>query len=272
MKLIVGLGNPGDKYARNRHNVGFMSVEAIASDHDAAPWRRKFQAQVSEVRLGSARALLMKPQTFMNDSGRAVGEAARFLKIATDDIIVIYDEIDLAPGKLKVKTGGGNAGHNGLKSISAHLGNDYIRVRIGVGHPGQKHLVANYVLADFTKADGIWLEPLLGEISTSAPLLAQGDSARFLNDVTRKLAGEGSGRDDRLTSTASRATQATKASDSGSGERSGVNTAQPGERQTFKQAKPANRKPHPAGERADKRATALAENLRAWMAGRDKKR
>ncbi len=153
MKLFVGLGNPGDEYARNRHNVGFMCVDRIAAAHGFGPWKKKFQGFACEGEIAGERVLLLKPQTYMNESGRSVGEAARFLKIAEADIVVFYDEIDLAPGKLKVKTGGGNAGHNGLRSISAHLGNDYVRVRIGVGHPGNKELVARWVLNDFAKAD-----------------------------------------------------------------------------------------------------------------------
>ncbi|MEL7049201.1 MAG: aminoacyl-tRNA hydrolase, partial [Pseudomonadota bacterium] len=136
MKLIVGLGNPGDKYARNRHNVGFMAVDEIVARHGLSPWRRKFQGLVSDGTIDGERVLVLKPQTYMNDSGQSVGEAARFHKIDEADIIVLYDEIDLTPGKHKVKSGGGNAGHNGLRSMSAHVGNDYVRVRIGVGHPG----------------------------------------------------------------------------------------------------------------------------------------
>src|SRR5690554_6793293 len=138
MKLLVGLGNPGAKYERNRHNVGFMAVDRIATDHGFSAFRRRFHGQVAEGSIAGERVLILKPETYMNESGQAVGEAARFLKIPEKDVIVIYDEIDLAPGKVKVKTGGGNAGHKGLQSISAHLGNDYVRVRIGVGHPGRK--------------------------------------------------------------------------------------------------------------------------------------
>ncbi len=153
MKLIVGLGNPGREYEGNRHNVGFMAVERIGNDHRFGPWKRKFQAIAADGEIAGEKVMLLKPETYMNESGRAVGEAARFLKIGLDDIIVLYDEIDLAAGQLKVKTGGGNAGHNGLRSITAHLGNDYHRVRIGVGHPGAKELVARWVLSDFAKAD-----------------------------------------------------------------------------------------------------------------------
>lgn len=188
MKLFVGLGNPGDKYQRHRHNVGFMAVEEIARAHNFPTWRRKFQGFLSDGRIGSQRVLLLTPQTYMNESGQSVGEAARFLKIPEDDIVVFYDEIDLAPGKLKVKTGGGNAGHNGLRSISAHLGNDYQRVRIGVGHPGRKDLVSHHVLNDFSKADHEWLDPMLIEIAKAAGRLAQDDHSRFLTDVANALA------------------------------------------------------------------------------------
>ena len=195
MKLFVGLGNPGAKYARNRHNVGFMALERIAEAHGAGPWRKRFQGQVADAIIGGEKVLLLKPETYMNESGRAVGEAARFLKVPVEDIVVLYDEIDLAPGKLKVKLGGGNAGHNGLRSISAHLDNDYVRVRIGVGHPGHKDLVAGYVLNDFAKADQAWLGPLLDAVANAAGRLAAGDNERFLTDVAlgpgRHGAGEG---------------------------------------------------------------------------------
>jgi len=156
LKLIVGLGNPGAKYARNRHNIGFMALDEIASAHGFSPWRAKFQGQVSEGRLGTTKAILLKPETFMNLSGQSVGEAARFHKIDPAEVIVFHDELDLAPGKIRVKTGGGHAGHNGLRSIHAHIGADYDRVRMGVGHPGHKDAVAGYVLHDFHKADADW--------------------------------------------------------------------------------------------------------------------
>lgn len=183
MKLLVGLGNPGTKYARNRHNIGFMALEAIGEAHGFGPWRSRFQGEISEGRLGTEKVLLLKPQTFMNLSGDSVQSAAAFYKLAPADIIVLHDELDLAPGKLRVKTGGGHAGHNGLRSISAHLGPDFTRVRIGIGHPGDKRLVSNYVLADFAKADADWLEPLLNGIATSALLLAKGDTAGFAGAV-----------------------------------------------------------------------------------------
>lgn len=188
MKLFVGLGNPGAKYARNRHNVGFMALDRIAADHGFGPWRSKFQGQISEGRLGGEKVLLLKPETYMNNSGQSVAAAARFYKIAPQDIVVFHDEIDLAPGKLRVKDGGGHAGHNGLRSIHAHIGPDYRRVRIGVGHPGRKEAVAAYVLHDFARADEAWLEPLLEGISEGAPELARGDAAKFQNAVARRLA------------------------------------------------------------------------------------
>lgn len=190
MKLFVGLGNPGAKYARNRHNVGYMAVERIAERHDLGPWRRRFQGETADGTFGGERLLLLKPTTYMNDSGRAVGEAHRFLKIPVGDIYVFHDEIDLAPGKIKVKTGGGNAGHNGLRSLTAHIGNEYKRVRIGVGHPGVKDAVAHYVLHDFAKVEYEWLEPLFDAIAGSARFLAQGDSARFLSHVAQELREE----------------------------------------------------------------------------------
>ncbi len=186
MLLFVGLGNPGPEYRRHRHNVGFMALEAIADAHRAAPWRRKFQGEATEAVVGGERVLLLKPQTYMNESGRSVAEAARFLKIALPQIVVFHDELDLAPGKVRVKTGGGNAGHNGLRSITAHLGNDYRRVRIGIGHPGHKALVHNHVLGDFAKSEGPWLEDLLRAIADAAPHLAAGQDARFASDVALK--------------------------------------------------------------------------------------
>lgn len=190
MLLIAGLGNPGPKYAHNRHNIGFMAADAIARRHDFAPWQKKFSAEICEGRLDGERALILKPQTFMNESGRAVGEAMRFHKIELIDLVVIYDELDLFPGKLRVKTGGGSGGHNGIRSIDAHCGKEYRRVRLGIGHPGSKDLVYNYVLGDFAKADQQWLDPMLDAISDSAPLLAKNDDAGFMNKVAVSL-GQG---------------------------------------------------------------------------------
>jgi len=183
MKLIAGLGNPGGKYAANRHNIGFMAVDEIARRHGFSPWRRRFSGQVAEGRLGGDKALLLKPSTYMNESGRSVGEAMRFFKLAPQDVIVIHDELDLAPGKLRLKSGGGHAGHNGLRSIIAHIGADYHRLRLGIGHPGDKRAVHGYVLRDFPKADRLWLEPLIAAVADEADLLAEGDFAGFLNRV-----------------------------------------------------------------------------------------
>ena len=240
MKLFVGLGNPGAQYARQRHNVGFVAVDKIASTHQLGPWRKRFQGETAEGTLGGERVMLLKPSTYMNDSGRAVGEAARFLKIPVSDIYVFHDEIDLAPGKLKVKAGGGNAGHNGLRSVTAHMGNEYNRVRIGVGHPGVKDAVAHYVLHDFAKVEYAWLDPLLDAMADAAPYLAQGDSSRFLSQVARVM------RDD---------------------EAAEEKTPEP----PVRKAEPRPKAAHPAGERVAKRAGALAENLKKWLAGRGDK-
>lgn len=187
MKLIVGLGNPGAKYARNRHNVGFMALDAIAADHGFPVWKSKHQGAVSEGRFGSTRAVLLKPETYMNKSGDSVGAAMRFYKLAPEDVIVLHDEIDLAPGKVRWKMGGGHAGHNGLRSIHAHIGADYGRVRMGVGHPGHKDAVPGYVLRDFPKADQDWLDDVLRGCADGAPHLAEGDSARFMNAVALRV-------------------------------------------------------------------------------------
>lgn len=235
MKLFVGLGNPGDKHARNRHNVGFMAIERIAERHGLGPWRKRFSGLAADGEIGGARVLALKPETYMNESGQSVGAAMRFLKLAESDVLVFHDEIDLAPGKLKLKVGGGNAGHNGLRSLTAHIGNDYARVRIGVGHPGAKELVHGWVLRDFAKADSEWLEPLLDAIADAAGRLAKGDDARFLTDVTRAL-------------------RPPPAKDA----------AEP-------PASPVRSPAHPAGEGQGKRQSALAANLRKWLAGRNKK-
>ncbi len=187
MKLIVGLGNPGGKYARNRHNIGFMALDRIAEEHHFPAWRVKHQGQVSEGRFGADRAVLLKPETFMNNSGQSVQAALRFYKLEPADVIVLHDEIDLAPGKVKCKRGGGHAGHNGLRSLHAHIGPDYDRVRLGVGHPGHKDAVPGYVLRDFPKADEAWLDDLLRGIGEGAPHLAAGDTGRFMNAVALRL-------------------------------------------------------------------------------------
>jgi len=181
--LIAGLGNPGESYARHRHNAGFMAADAIALRHDFGPWRARYQGLVAEGTLAGRKTILLKPMTFMNESGRAVAHAARFLKLPLDAVIVIHDEIDLAAQKLRVKTGGSDAGNNGLRSITAALGPDYKRVRIGIGHPGSPSRVSGYVLHDFSKAERQWVEPTIEAIAAAAPLLAQGDDAGFMNKV-----------------------------------------------------------------------------------------
>jgi PTH1 family peptidyl-tRNA hydrolase len=191
MRLFVGLGNPGSRYARNRHNVGFMALDAIARAHNAAPWRQRFQGSTAEAVLGGERILLLKPGTYMNESGRAVAEAQRFFKIPLNDVVVFHDELDLLPGKLRVKAGGGNAGHNGLRSITAQCGNDYRRVRIGIGHPGHKDRVHPYVLSDFAKAEEPWVEDLCRACAEFAPLLAKGDDASFQNKVHLAMEARG---------------------------------------------------------------------------------
>lgn len=190
MKLLIGLGNPGAEHAHNRHNIGFMALDAIAEAHRFGPWRNKFQGQLSEGRLGGEKCLLLKPSTFMNESGHSATEAVRFYKFDLDDVIVLHDELDLAPAKVRVKTGGGVAGHNGLKSLTRHIGNDYVRVRIGIGHPGDKSKVHGHVLKDFSKTELIWAEPLIDAIATSAPLLAKDDIPNFMNDVARAVNGD----------------------------------------------------------------------------------
>jgi PTH1 family peptidyl-tRNA hydrolase len=191
MALFVGLGNPGARYAGNRHNIGFMVVDAIACRHRVGPWRRKFQGEVAEGLIGAHRVLLLKPMTFMNESGRAVAEAERFYKTPTAEIVVFHDELELPPGKVRVKLGGGNAGHNGLRSISAQVGNDYRRARLGIGHPGIKDLVYPYVLSDFAKADRPWLEALCEVIADNAELLAAGSDATFQNRVHLAMDAKG---------------------------------------------------------------------------------
>jgi PTH1 family peptidyl-tRNA hydrolase len=183
MKLFVGLGNPGRAYAGNRHNIGFMAVDAILRRHPFAPLRTRFQGQAAEGAIGGERVIALKPTTFMNDSGRSVGEAARYYKIDLPDILVFHDELDLAPGRLRVKIGGGNAGHNGLRSISEHIGNDHRRVRIGIGHPGDKDLVHDYVLSNFSKAEMDWVTAICEAIAANAEFLADGQDASFQNKI-----------------------------------------------------------------------------------------
>ena len=188
MQLFVGLGNPGGKYARNRHNIGFMALDEIARDHGFGSWRSKFQGSITEGTLGGEKVLLLKPETFMNKSGQSVGDAVRFYKLGPTDVTVFHDELDLAPGKCRVKTGGGHAGHNGLRSIHAHISDAYHRVRLGIGHPGHKDAVSGYVLRDFPKADEGWLDDLIRGLSDGAPYLAQGDTGRFMNAVALRMA------------------------------------------------------------------------------------
>ncbi len=187
MQLWVGLGNPGGKYAGNRHNIGYMALDRIAEDHGFSPWRSKFQGSLSEGRFGSEKLALLKPETFMNLSGQSVGEAMRFFKLEPGDVTVFHDELDLAPGKVRVKTGGGHAGHNGLRSLHAHIGAEYDRVRIGIGHPGHKDRVSGYVLSDFAKAEQDGLDDLLRGIADGAPDLAAGDKGRFMNAIALRM-------------------------------------------------------------------------------------
>ncbi|WP_370285924.1 aminoacyl-tRNA hydrolase [Pseudooceanicola nanhaiensis] len=188
MQIFVGLGNPGAKYAGNRHNIGFMALDRIAADHGFGPWKTKFQAEIAEGVLGGEKVLLLKPQTFMNLSGQSVGEAMRFYKLEPEDVTVFHDELDLAPGKVRVKQAGGHAGHNGLRSIHQHITHDYQRVRLGIGHPGHKDKVSPYVLSDFAKADQDWLDDVLRGVADGAPDLAAGDAGKFMNAVALRTA------------------------------------------------------------------------------------
>jgi PTH1 family peptidyl-tRNA hydrolase len=267
MKILVGLGNPGDKYEENRHNVGFMAVEAIAEHHGGGAWKRRFQGLATEVDLGREKCLLLKPTTFMNESGRSVGEAMRFYKISPADVIVFHDELDLEPGKVRVKFGGGHAGHNGLKSISAHIGNDYQRVRIGIGHPGSREAVVSYVLHDFSKKDREWLEPLLNAVARGVPHLAAGQDAKFLNEIARvsRPAIEpvaSSAKDERAAATAASKPASTAAANGASAPASPP------------PAPVSERKPEPAyadggaASQPDQSDTSLAAKLRAWFTRR----
>ena len=186
MQLWVGLGNPGAEYAGHRHNVGFMAVETIATEYRFSPWKAKFQGSIAEGRIGDAKILLLKPATFMNESGRSVGEAMRFYKLAVGDVTVFYDELDLAPFKIKVRTGGGTAGHNGIRSTVAHIGEEFRRVRIGIGHPGHKDRVTPHVLGNWAKAELDDLAHLLGAIAAETRWLAANDDVRFMNDVAMR--------------------------------------------------------------------------------------
>ncbi|SDH07466.1 aminoacyl-tRNA hydrolase [Roseospirillum parvum] len=190
MHLLVGLGNPGGRYAGNRHNIGFMALDRLAQRHGFGPWRARFEGECAEGRIGSHKVLALKPKTFMNLSGRSVGAAVRFFKLEPAQVLVCHDEIELAPGKVRVKVGGGNAGHNGLKDIDGHLGRDYRRLRLGVGRPADKSQVTNWVLSDFAKAERDWLDPLLDAVADHMGRLLDGDEAQFLN----ALAGLGPAR------------------------------------------------------------------------------
>jgi PTH1 family peptidyl-tRNA hydrolase len=187
MRLLVGLGNPGPRYAYNRHNIGFLALDDIAERHGFPPWRKRFQGECAEGSVAGEKVILLKPLTFMNESGRAVGEALRYLKLTPPEIVVLYDEIDLAPGKIRVKQGGGAGGHNGIRSIDQHIGADYWRVRLGIGHPGLKHLVHSHVLSDFSDEEEAWLDPLLEAVAKEAPLLVRGDMAAFMSRVSQAL-------------------------------------------------------------------------------------
>lgn len=187
MQLWTGLGNPGPQYAMHRHNIGFMAVDAIAEVHGFAAPKRAFQGWIQEGQIGTQKILLLKPGTYMNESGRSVGEAMRFYKLTPADVTIFHDELDLAPFKLKVKTGGGHAGHNGLRSTDAHIGPDFRRIRLGIGHPGHKDRVSPYVLGNFAKAELDDLTDLLGAVAAEAPCLAAGDDVRFMNEVARRM-------------------------------------------------------------------------------------
>ena len=188
MRIIVGLGNPGPKYKNNRHNVGFMALDEISSQNPTfGPWKSRFQALTSEGNINERKVLLVKPMTFMNDSGQAVGEAARFYKVAAEDVLIIYDEIDLNPGKFRIRSSGSSGGHNGIRSIISHIGENFHRIRIGVGHPGQKDMVYQYVLSDFAKTDYDWLKPILATIGKNIEVLTDGNYAQLSGLVNQEL-------------------------------------------------------------------------------------
>jgi len=187
MLLVVGLGNPGEKYARNRHNIGFMAADEIVRRHSFSAYRSKFQGELAEGKIGTEKVLVLKPMTFMNESGRSVKEAITFYKIAPEDIIVLHDELDLAPGKLRMKRGGGHAGHNGLRSLHAHVGEGYARIRLGIGHPGHKDKVTGHVLSDFSKADQDWLIPLLDAVADNIASVVDEKDTDFMSRVGQAL-------------------------------------------------------------------------------------
>ncbi len=190
MKIIAGLGNPGSQYAGNRHNIGFMAVDALQRLPSFSPWARKFKAEISEGEIDGEKVLLMKPLTYMNLSGESVGEAMRFFKLAPADIIVIHDELDLLAGRARIKTGGGHGGHNGLKSLDAHCGKEYRRLRLGIGHPGDKERVHGHVLGDFAKSDRVWLEPLLDAIADNAAMLVKAEDSQLMNKLALATGGK----------------------------------------------------------------------------------
>ncbi len=183
MIILAGLGNPGAQYQKNRHNIGFMAVDAIQRRHGFSPWAKKFKAEISEGTLAGEKVMLIKPQTFMNLSGESVGEAMRFYKLGPEHIVAIYDELDLIPGKARIKNGGGHGGHNGIKSLDAHCGLNYRRLRLGIGHPGDKSKVHNHVLGDFGKLDAEWLDPLLEALADNAEMLVRGEDSQLMNKL-----------------------------------------------------------------------------------------
>ena len=193
MVLLVGLGNPGQEYAKNRHNIGFMAVGEIAQRHGFGPWRHRFHGQATDGRLSGKRASALKPETYMNDSGRSVVAAMRYYRLEVEDVIVLYDEIDLDAGKVRCKQGGGNAGHNGLRSLDSHIGRNYVRVRLGIGHPGDRDRVSGHVLGNFSKADMIWVTDVIDAVSDAIPTLAVRDAPGFSNKVALRLAPAKSG-------------------------------------------------------------------------------
>ena len=199
MMIIAGLGNPGSKYQDNRHNIGFMAVDALYRRYSFSPWSKKFKAEISEGEIAGEKVLLMKPQTFMNLSGEAVGEAMRFYKLSPANIVAIHDELDLPPGKVRLKAGGGHGGHNGLKSLDAHCGKEYRRLRLGIGHPGDKDRVHGHVLGDFAKADQAWLDPLLDAIADNADLLVKGEDGKLLNKLALATGGKADGEEPKAT-------------------------------------------------------------------------
>jgi PTH1 family peptidyl-tRNA hydrolase len=193
MVLLVGLGNPGQDYAKNRHNIGFMAVDEIARRYSFGPWRRRFQGQAADGRLSGKRAFAFKPETYMNESGRAVTQAMRYYRLEPEDVIVLYDEIDLDAGKVRCKQGGGNAGHNGLRSLDSHIGRNYVRVRLGIGHPGDRDRVSSHVLGNFSNADMVWVTNVIDAVSDAVPALAIGDIPGFSNQVAQRLSPAKSG-------------------------------------------------------------------------------